>query len=65
MRRAHTAMKHGNWESYKEKCRKEGKLCEWTLERIREAFEKVAIDDVGRLGIAQVFFFKKKKTHTS
>ena len=47
------AMKHGNWESFKEECRKEGKLCEWTFERIREACEMVAMHDFGRLSIAQ------------
>ena len=26
---------------------KKGKLCEWTLKRIRDACEKVAKDDVG------------------
>ena len=30
-RRAYIAMKHGNWESFKEDFRKEGKLCEWTF----------------------------------
>ena len=53
MRRVYNAMKHGNWKSFKEECRKEGKHCGWTLERIREAHEKVAMDDIGRLGIAQ------------
>ena len=32
MRRAYIATKHGNWWSYKEEYRKEGKLCEWTFE---------------------------------
>ena len=36
MRLAHAAMKHGTWESFKEECRKEGKLCKRTFERIRE-----------------------------
>ena len=53
MRRACIAMKHGNWESFEEECRKEGKLCQWTFERIPETYEKVAMDDIGRLGIAQ------------
>ena len=53
MRRAHLAMKPGNWESVKEEYRQEGEPCEWTFERIREACEKVAMDDIGRLGIAQ------------
>ena len=42
-----------NWESFKEQCRKEGKLCEWTKERLQEAYDKVALEDVGRLCIAQ------------
>ena len=53
MRRAYFAMKRGNWERFKEECRKEGKLCDWTFERNREAYEKVAMDDIGRLSIAQ------------
>ena len=54
MRRAYIAMKHGKWESFKEEYRKEKKLCEWTFERIREAYETVAMgDDTGRLGTAQ------------
>ena len=35
MRSAYLAMKHGNWEYFKEEYRKEGKLCEWTVQRIR------------------------------
>ena len=31
MRRAYSAKKSGNWESFKEECKKEGKICEWTL----------------------------------
>ena len=53
MRRAYNARKLSGGESFKEECRKEGKLSEWTFERIREAYEKVAMDDIGRLGIAQ------------
>ena len=52
MRRSHIAMKHGDWENLKEEYRKEGKLCEWTFERIREACENVAMDDIARLGTA-------------
>ena len=53
MRRAYNAKKLSGGESFKEECRKEGKLSEWTFERIREACEKVAMDDIGRLGTAQ------------
>ena len=45
------AMKNGGWEDFEERYRKEGKSSEWTFERIREAFEKVAKDEIGRLGI--------------
>ena len=34
-RRAYNARQLGNGESFKEECRKQGKLCEWTLERLR------------------------------
>ena len=34
MRRAYNAKKSGNWESFKEERRKEGKLCGWTLEKL-------------------------------
>ena len=37
-------MKSGSWEDFKERYRKEGKSSEWTLERIREAYEEVAKD---------------------
>ena len=43
-------MKTGSWEEFKERYRKEGKSSEWTLERIREAYVKVAKDEIGRLG---------------
>ena len=42
----------GNWESLKEEFNKKVKLCEWTFERLQEACEKVAMEDVGRLNIA-------------
>ena len=44
----------GNWESFKEEFqKKKGKLSEWTLERLQEAYDKVASEDIGRLSIAQ------------
>ena len=52
-RRAYLAMNNGDWESFKEECRKEGKLCECAFERLQEAYEKVAMDDISRLNIAQ------------
>ena len=53
MRRAYNAKKLGKWESFKEECGKEGTLCEWTLERLHEAYDKVAMEDLVRLSIAQ------------
>ena len=49
-RRGYFAMKNGSWEDFKDRYRKEGKSKEWALERIREAYEKVAKDEIGRLG---------------
>ena len=53
MRRAYNAKKLGEWESFKENCRKEGKLCQWTFQRLQEANERVAVEDTGRLSVAQ------------
>ena len=53
MRRACNAKKFGNWGSFKEECRKEGNLCGWTIERLQKAYDKIALEDIGRLSIAQ------------
>ena len=45
------AMRNGSWEEFKDRYRKEEKSSEWTLERIREANEKVARDEIRRLEI--------------
>ena len=51
MRRAYNAKQLDNWESFKEECRKEGQLGEWTIERLQEAYDKVALEDLdGALG---------------
>ena len=50
---SYLAMEKGSWEAFKERCRKEEKSSEWTLERIREACEKVAKDEIGCLGLVQ------------
>ena len=60
MRRGYLAMKNGSWEHFKERYRKEGKSSEWTLDRIREAYEKVAKDEIGRFGIVQEIVRKSK-----
>ena len=51
-RRACDALKSGNGESFKEELRDKGELCEWTFERIEEAYDKVAMGDIGRLCVA-------------
>ena len=55
VRRAYNAKKSGNWESFKEERRKEGKLCGWTIEKLQdpEAHDKVALEDIGRFSNAQ------------
>ena len=59
VRRAYSAVTLGNKESFKEECRKEGKLLEWTFERLQEACEKVTVDDTGGLSPAlQLFPFR-------
>ena len=42
MRRGSLAMKSGRWVDLKERYRKEGQSSEWTLERKRDAYERVA-----------------------
>ena len=42
MRRGYLAMRDGSWEEFKERYWEEEESPEWTLERIREAHEKVA-----------------------
>ena len=53
MRRASNAKKSGNLESFKQEFRREGQHCEWTFERLQEAHDKVAMEDIGRSSIAQ------------
>ena len=51
MRRGFLSMRNGCWKDLKERYRKEGRSSEWSFEGIREAYEKVAKDEIGRLGI--------------
>ena len=53
MRRAYNDGKACNWESFKEECRGKRELSEWTFERLQEACDEVALEDIGRLSIAQ------------
>ena len=41
------ATRDGSWEEFEEGCRERENSSEWTLEKIREAYEKVARDEVG------------------
>ena len=43
------ALKSGEWEEYKSPFRTEVKVTEWSFDRIKEAFEKVAKDQAGKL----------------
>ena len=52
LRRAYNAKKLCNWESFKKECKKEGKPCGRTIERLQEAYDKVALEDIVRLSIA-------------
>ena len=45
-------MRNGSWKEFKKDTEKKGKSPEW---RIHEAYEKVAKDEIGRLGIVQEF----------
>ena len=51
-------MRNGSWEESKEGCKEKEKSSEWTLSKVREVYEKVARDEVGRLGIVQEIFEK-------
>ena len=47
------AIRDSRWEEFKKECRVKGKSSEWALEKIREAYEKVAKEEIGRLGTVQ------------
>ena len=53
MLRASYAVETGSWEGFKEAFRDTGEISEWAFDRIKEAYDKVASEDVGRLSIAQ------------
>ena len=44
MRKGYLAVRDGRWEELKERYREVEKLSEWSPERIREAYQKVARD---------------------
>ena len=47
------ALKSGEWEEYKNTFRTEVKGLEWTFDRMKETFEKVAKDEVRKLSTVQ------------
>ena len=53
MMKGFTALKGGNWEEYKNTFRNEVKASEWAFDRIKEAFEQVAQDEVEKVSIVQ------------
>ena len=53
MRKSFFATRDGSWEEFRKGCSEKEKASEWTLEKIREAYEKVAREEIGRLGIVQ------------
>ena len=58
MKYGYFALKGRDWEKYKSIFKVEKKATEWAFERIREAFEKVAKDEAGRLNIVQGIMLK-------
>ena len=43
------------------KSRKKGKISEWTSMKVKECYEKVASEDIGRLSIAQDILAQKRR----
>ena len=52
LRRAYHAEKAGSWEGFKEALQDKGKISEWAFAGVKEAYDKGASEDVGRLSIA-------------
>ena len=59
MRQRHLAIRNGSWEEFKDRYRKQEQPSEWTLERKREAYEKVTKDEIGLFGISQEILRKR------
>ena len=53
MRHAYKAVKTGNWEGFKKEFQGKGKFSEWMYDRLKETFEKVALENIGWLSVAQ------------
>ena len=51
MPKSFIAMRDDRWEEFRNGCREKEKSPEWTLEKIREAYQKVAKEETGRFGL--------------
>ena len=58
MRKSFFAIRDGSCVEFKEGCREKENSSEWTLEKIREAHERVAREEVGSLGLVQEILVK-------
>ena len=58
MKQAFFALKEGDWEECKNLFKVQATATEWAFERIREAFEKVAKDEAGKLSIVPRMMLK-------
>ena len=53
MKKGFTALKNGTWEEYKETFKEKMKASEWAFDRMKEAFDLVAKDEVEKMSIVQ------------
>ena len=53
MRRAYHAGKSGDWEGYKVAHLDKGEISDWACSKVKESYDKVAMEDIGRLSVAQ------------
>ena len=58
MRFGYYALKNGDWEENKRTFKAEVSATEWSLGRIREAFERGARDEAGHVSIVQRIMLK-------
>ena len=54
------ATRDGSWEGFRKGCREKEKSSAWTVKKIREAFEKVAKEEIGRFDNVQENLRKSK-----
>ena len=59
MRKGYIATKDDSWREFRKGLREKEKSSEWTREKIREAYEKVAREEIGRFGIVHEILRKK------